>query len=81
MPMVIPLAVSLTVVLCTVAAASGSPSSTAAQSRTIDNDYHVLNVSESEEYVNKYKDDHGGASEEVKYQIYAFGDSRCDNLH
>ena len=81
MPSVIPLAVSLAVVLCTVAAVSGGPSSTAAQSRAIDSDYHVHNVSKSEEYLNQYKGDHGGVSEEVKYQIYAFGDSRCDHLH
>ena len=79
MPSVIPLAVALTVVLCIVTAASGNPSSTATESQTIDNDYHIHNI--AEEYMNKYKDDYGGVSEEVKYQIYALGDSRCDYLH
>ena len=79
MPSVIPLAVALTVVLCIVTAASGNPSSMATESQTIDNDYH--NHSISEEYMNKYKDDYGGVFEEVKHQIYALGDSRCDYLH
>ena len=46
MPSVIPLAVALTVVLCIVTAASGNPSSTATESQTIDNDYHIHNISE-----------------------------------
>ena len=78
MPSVIPLAVALKVLLCIVTAASGNPSLTATESQTIDNDYRIHI---SEEYMNKYKDDYGGVSEEVKHQIYALGDSRCDYLH